>query len=133
AEGRERNLQWKHRQRLAPVRLGASAAHHMALGPRSVLGKLSNDVTQASAALAAASRQARQAFSERGCEGIDDVLATSKTIANDMGIPLDTVPALPAVRAFTFSATASSSPDEPQVPLKRTGTGPIPLLRACLH
>lgn len=103
AEGRERNLQWKHRQLVAPTRLGTVASHHMALGPRSVLGKLSPDKTQASAALAAASRQARQAFAEQGCDGVDEVLATSRTIANNMGIPVEQVNALLDVKGVTFS------------------------------
>jgi putative ATP-dependent endonuclease of the OLD family len=133
AEGRERNLQWKHRQKLAPVRLGTSASHHLALGPRSVLGKLSADVTQASAALADASRQARRAFAERGFEGIDAILQTSRTIANDMGIPVEKVQALLDVRGATLSGGAISLHDEDQVPLKGLGTGSSRLLVAGLQ
>lgn len=133
AEGRERNLQWKHRQKIAPVRLGASASHHMALGPRSVLGKLSADVTQASAALADASRQARKAFAERGCVGIGDVLEMSRKIANDMGIAVEEVQALLDVKGVTLSGGAISLHDEDQVPLKSLGTGSSRLLVAGLQ
>ncbi|WP_169196967.1 ATP-binding protein [Devosia sp. MC1541] len=133
AEGRERNLQWKHRQKLAPVRLGTSASHHLALGPRSVLGKLSADVTQASAALADASRQARRAFAERGFEGIDAILQTSRAIANDMGIPVEKVQALLDVRGAALSGGAISLHDEDQVPLKGLGTGSSRLLVAGLQ
>ena len=133
AEGRERNLQWKHRQLVAPTRLGTVASHHMALGPRSVLGKLSSDKTQASAALAAASRQARQAFAEQGCDGVDEVLATSRTIANNMGIPVEQVNALLDVKGVTFSGGAIALHDEDQVPLKNLGSGSMRLLVAGLQ
>lgn len=133
AEGRERNLLWKHRQLVAPTRLGTVASHHMALGPRSVLGKLSPDKTQASIALAAASRQARQAFAEQGCDGVDDVLAASKTIANDMGIPIEQVKALLDVKGVTFSGGAIALHDEDQVPLKNLGSGSMRLLVAGLQ
>lgn len=133
AEDRERNLQWKHRQLIAPTRLGTVASHHMALGPRSVLGKLSPDKTQASTALAAASRQARQAFAEQGCDGVDEVLATSKTIANNMGIPVEEVNALLDVKGVTFSGGAIALHDEDQVPLKNLGSGSMRLLVAGLQ
>ncbi|WP_377513307.1 AAA family ATPase [Octadecabacter sp. R77987] len=133
ADGRERNLQWKHRQLIAPTRLGTVASHHMALGPRSVLGKLSPDKTQASAALAAASRQARQAFAEQGCDGVDEVLTTSKTIANNMGIPIEKVNALLDVKGVTFSGGAIALHDEDQVPLKNLGSGSMRLLVAGLQ
>ncbi len=133
AEGRERNLQWKHRQLVAPTRLGTVASHHMALGPRSVLGKLSLDKTQASTALAAASRQARQAFAEQGCNGVDEVLTTSKRIANSMGIPVEQLNALLDVKGVTFSGGAIALHDEDQVPLKNLGSGSMRLLVAGLQ
>ncbi|WP_424977321.1 ATP-dependent nuclease [Leisingera sp. S232] len=133
AEGRERNLQWKHRQLVSPTRLGTVASHHMALGPRSVLGKLSADKTQASSALAAASRQARQAFADKGCDGVNDVLTTSKTIANNMGIPLEDVSALLDVKGVTFTGGAIALHDENQVPLKNLGSGSMRLLVAGLQ
>ena len=125
AEGRERNLQWKHRQLVSPTRLGTVASHHMALGPRSVLGKLSADKTQASSALAAASRQARQAFADKGCDGVNDVLTTSKTIANNMGIPLEDVSALLDVKGVTFTGGAIALHDENQVPLNDYRLAPV--------
>jgi hypothetical protein len=105
----------------------------MALGPRSVLGKLSADKTQASSALAAASRQARHAFAEKGCDGVDEVLTTSKAIANSMGIPLQQVSALLDVKGVTFSGGAIALHDENQVPLKSLGSGSMRLLVAGLQ
>lgn len=105
----------------------------MALGPRSVLGKLSPDKTQASSALAAASRQARQAFVEQSCDGVDEVLATSRTIANEMGIPVEQVNALLDVKGGTFSGGAIALHDEDQVPLKNLGSGSMRLLVAGLQ
>ncbi|KGB55950.1 recombination protein F [Sphingopyxis sp. LC81] len=133
AEGRERNLQWKHRQKVAPVRLGTVAAHHMALGPRSILGKLSADATQASAALAGASRQARQAFADRGCEGVEPILEASKRIADNMGIRVEEVRALLDVRGVTLSGGAIALHDEDHVPMKSLGSGSMRLLVAGLQ
>ena len=133
AEGRERNLQWKHRQLIAPTRLGTVASHHLALGPRSVLGKLSPDKTQASAALAAASRQARQAFAQQDWDGVDNVLTTTQTIANSMGIPVEEVKALLDIKGATFSGGAIALHDEDQVPLKNLGSGSMRLLVAGLQ
>lgn len=133
AEGRERNLQWKHRQKIAPTRLGTVASHHMALGPRSVLGKISPDKTEASAALAAASRQARKAFADQGCNGVDEILTTSARIAQNMGISAETVHALLDVRGATFSGGAIALHDDDQVPLKSLGSGSMRLLVAGLQ
>jgi len=133
AEGHERNILWKHRQMIAPTRLGTMAAHHMALGPRSVLGKISSDTADASRALVNATRQARQAFAEEGCQGIDDVLATAQRIANEMGISVNAVTALLDVRGATFSGGAIALHDADQVPLKSLGSGSIRLLVAGLQ
>ena len=133
AEGRERNLQWKHRQKNAPTRLGTVASHHMALRPRSVLGKISQDKTQASAALAAASRQARKAFADQGCDGVEEILSTTARIAGNMGIPVETVNALLDVRGATFSGGAIALHDNDQVPLKSLGSGSMRLLVAGLQ
>ncbi|MCP4098705.1 MAG: ATP-binding protein [Planctomycetaceae bacterium] len=133
AEGRERNLQWKHRQKIAPTRLGTVASHHMALGPRSVLGKISQDKAQASAALAAASRQARKAFADQGCDGVDEILTTAARIVGNMGIPVETVSALLDVRGATFSGGAIALHDDDQVPLKSLGSGSLRLLVAGLQ
>jgi hypothetical protein len=83
--------------------------------------------------LADASRQARKAFAERGCEGIDGVLETSRKIANDMGIGVEKVQALLDVRGATLSGGAISLHDEDQVPLKSLGTGSSRLLIAGLQ
>lgn len=133
AEGREKNLQWKHRQKVAPIRLGAAASHHMALGPRSVLGKLSADATQASAALASASRQARRAFADQGCQGVDAILETSRQISNAMGIHVDEVKALLDVRGLSLSGGSISLHDQDQVPMKNLGSGSTRLLVAGLQ
>ncbi|MBY5487100.1 DUF2813 domain-containing protein [Rhizobium leguminosarum bv. viciae] len=128
AEGREKSLQWKHRQKIAPVRLGAAASHHMALGPRSVLGKLSADATQASSALASASRQARQAFADQGCQGVDAILETSRQISSAMGIHVDEVKALLDVKGISLSGGAISLHDQDQVPMRNLGSGSMRLL-----
>ena len=133
AAGREKNLHWKDRQAIAPTRLGVVASHHMALGPRSVLGKLSQDRTEAAAALAAATREARQAFAAQGCDGVNNVLAQSESIATDLGVPARGLQALLDVRGGTFSGGAIALHDGDHVPLRSLGAGSMRLLVAGLQ
>jgi putative ATP-dependent endonuclease of the OLD family len=133
AEGLERNLLWKHRQIVAPTRLGASSSYHLAWGQRSILNKLSMDNAQAASALAAAARQARQAFFDEGCKGVEDVLVTAKRIANEMGIPVNTLHALLDVKGVSFTGGAIALHDENHVPLKNLGSGSSRLLVAGLQ
>ena len=124
----ERNLTWAHRQVISPVRLGAYSAHHMAWGSNSVLNRMSADKAQAASALAAAARQARATFSEVGCEGVDDVLGTVNTIAQNLGVPAQQTQALLDIRGVSFTGGAIALHDNRNVPLKNLGTGSSRLL-----
>lgn len=124
----ERNLAWTHRQEISPVRLGAYSAHHMAWGVNSVLNKLSTDKARAASALAAAARQARDTFSEVGCDGVDDVLEKVNTVAQILGVPARQAQALLDVRGVSFSGGAISLHDDRNVSLKNLGTGSSRLL-----
>lgn len=128
ADGRERNLLWKHRLELAPVRLGTDTRYHTAWGNRSILNKLSEDKAVAASALANAARQARQTFAEGGCEGVDDVLKLSKSVANSLGIPIADVFALLDMKGASFSGGAIALHDERHIPLRSLGTGSSRLL-----
>ncbi|NVK17239.1 MAG: AAA family ATPase [Methylocystaceae bacterium] len=123
AEGRERNLIWKHRQLLAPVRLGTETKHHMAWGSRSILNKLSPNKATAANALAKAARQAREAFASEGCEGVDDVIEISKNVANSLGIPVTELYAMLDMKGASFSGGAIALHDEKHIPLRGLGTG----------
>lgn len=124
----ERNLTWAHRQVISPVRLGAYSAHHMAWGSNSVLNRMSADKAQAASALAAAARQARATFSEVGCEGVDDVLGTVNTVAQNLGVPAQQTQALLDIRGVSFTGGAIALHDNRNVPLKNLGTGSSRLL-----
>ncbi len=126
--GEDRNLAWAHRQEISPVRLGAYSAHHMAWGSNSVLNKMSADKARAASALAAAARQARDTFSEVGCEGVDDVLGKVTTVAKNLGVPAQEIQALLDVRGVSFSGGAIALHDSRNVPLKNLGTGSSRLL-----
>ena len=126
--GEERNLAWAHRQDISPIRLGAYSAHHMAWGQNSVLNKMSVDKARAASALAAAARQARNTFSEVGCEGVDDVLDRVTTVAQNLGVPVQDAQALLDVRGVSFSGGAIALHDGRNVPLKNLGTGSSRLL-----
>ncbi len=129
----ERNLTWTHRQEISPVRLGAYSAHHMAWGANSVLNKMSEDKARAASALAAAARQARDTFSEVGCEGVDDVLGTVNTVAQKLGVPTQQTQALLDVRGVSFSGGAIALHDDRNIPLRNLGTGSSRLLVAGLQ
>ncbi|MEJ1357428.1 MAG: AAA family ATPase [Candidatus Sedimenticola sp. (ex Thyasira tokunagai)] len=124
----ERNLTWAHRQVISPVRLGAYSAHHMAWGSNSVLNRMSEDKAQAASALAAAARQARATFSEVGCEGVDDVLGTVNTVAQNLGVPAQQTQALLDIRGVSFTGGSIALHDNRNVPLKNLGTGSSRLL-----
>jgi energy-coupling factor transporter ATP-binding protein EcfA2 len=126
--GEERNLVWAHRQDISPIRLGAYSAHHMAWGQNSVLNKMSADKARAASALAAAARQARNTFSEVGCEGVDDVLGKVTTVAQNLGVPAHDAQALLDVRGVSFTGGAIALHDDRNVPLKNLGTGSSRLL-----
>jgi len=124
----ERNLAWAHRQEISPVRLGAYSAHHMAWGANSILNKMSTDKARAASALAAAARQARDTFSEVGCEGVDDVLGKVNTVAQNLGVPTQQTQALLDIRGVSFSGGAIALHDNRNIPLKNLGTGSSRLL-----
>ncbi len=124
----ERNLTWAHRQVISPVRLGAYSAHHMAWGSNSVLNRMSADKAQAASALAAAARQARTTFSDVGCPGVDDVLGTVNTVAQNLGVPALQTQALLDIRGVSFTGGAIALHDNRNVPLKNLGTGSSRLL-----
>lgn len=132
-EDKERSLVWSHRQDISPVRLGAYSAHHMAWGAKSILNKLSADKAEAASALAVAARQARQAFADEGCAGVDDVLESVNSVAQNLGIEAQNTQALLDVQGVSFSGGAIALHDERNVPLKNLGTGSSRLLVAGLQ
>ena len=123
AEGVERRFPWKHRELIAPARLGVASNHHLAWGGRSVLNKLSEESLDISATLAQLGRTARQTFSGREIEGIANVLGRVKTLANNLGVPVGELKALLDVNSVSLSHGAISLHNSDNTPLRQLGTG----------
>ncbi len=128
AEGIERRLLWRHRELVAPARLGVASNHHLAWGGRSVLNKLSEDDLDMSSTLAQLSRTARQTFSGHEVEGIGNVLDKVKAIANNLGVPVGDLKALLDVNSVSLSHGAISLHNNDDTPLRQLGTGSARLL-----
>jgi len=127
-EGVERRLPWKHRELVAPARLGVASNHHLAWGGRSVLNKMSEDGLDISSTLAQLSRTARQTFSGNEVEGIGNVLGKVKTLANNLGVPVGHLKALLDVNSVSLSHGAISLHNSDNTPLRQLGTGSARLL-----
>jgi len=127
-EGVERRLPWKHREFVAPARLGVASNHHLAWGGRSVLNKLSEDGLDISSTLAQLSRTARQTFSGHDVEGIGNVLGKVKILANNLGVPVGDLKALLDVNSVSLSQGAISLHNSDNTPLRQLGTGSARLL-----
>ena len=127
-ESIERRLSWKHRELVAPARLGAAPVHHLAWGKRSVLNKLSEETINVSSALAQLGRDARETFSTHEVTGIKDVLERVKTVAKQLGITVGELKALVDVNSVSLSHGAISLHNSDDVPLRQLGTGSARLL-----
>lgn len=132
-EGIERRLPWKHRELVAPVKLGVASNHHLAWGGRSVLNKMSEDGFDISSTLAQLSRTARQTFSGHEVEGIGNVLGRVKTLANNLGVPVGELKALLDVNSVSLSHGAISLHNSDNTPLRQLGTGSARLLVSVLQ
>jgi putative ATP-dependent endonuclease of OLD family len=132
-DGIERRLPWKHRELVTPVRLGVVANQHLAWGNRSLLNKLSEDSFDVTSTLAQLSRTAREKFAENKIEGIDNVLAQVKAVANNLGVSVGDLKALLDVKNVSFSQGAISLHDSNNTPLRQLGTGSSRLLLSGLQ
>jgi len=130
----DRNLNWKDRVNLAPTRLGASSEHNLAWRHGSVLNRLSEEKPDASKALSQAARDARKTFGDDAEKQLSQTLATVKTTADSLGIPIG-----PAARALldthsvSFSGGSIALHDDTGVPMRNLGLGSTRLLIAGLQ
>ncbi|WP_213997634.1 AAA family ATPase [Arsukibacterium sp.] len=126
--GIERRLQWKHRELLAPTRLGTTASHHLAWGSRSILNKLSEETFDVSTILAQLSRQTRESFAAQELPELGGVLGQVRTIANSLGVPVGELKALLDVNGVSLTNGAISLHNTDNTPLRQMGTGSSRLL-----
>jgi putative ATP-dependent endonuclease of OLD family len=134
AQGQSRNLNWADRVRLSPTRIGVFADYHLAWSRRSVLNRISDERTDASAALAKAAREAREAFGDDAQHQLANTLQIVEHTANDLGIEVGTnIRAMLDAHSVSFSGGAIALHSENGVPLRGLGTGSARLLIAGLQ
>lgn len=133
-QGLQRNLAWKHRAVIAPVRIGAFADYHLGWQRGSVLNRLGEERLDASQALIAAARQARSAFGEQAAAGLQATLAAVAATGRELGVPVGGHPkALLDAHAVSFGAGTVVLHDTQGIPLRGLGTGSTRLLIAGLQ
>lgn len=128
AEGIERRLNWKHRESIAPSRLGTTGRHHLAWGNNSILNKLSDEKLDVSSILAALSRQTRAAFAQQQLPELNEVLAQVKLIADRLGVSVGHLQARLDVDGVSLSKGAIGLHNDDNSPLRQLGTGSTRLL-----
>jgi len=133
-DGVTRDLPYQVRRSLAPMRLGAFANHHFSWGARSVLNRISEERTSASEALAAAARQAREAFGDTASAEVGEAVKIVRTIAQSIGVRgAEGITALLDAHGVSFSGGTIALHDTNNVPLRNLGTGSSRLLVASLQ
>lgn len=134
AQGIERNLSWKDRQKLSPTRIGALAAQNLAWQRGSVLHRISDERADASSALVKAGRDARQTFGAEADKSLGTALETVRATANELGVPVGEKPhAMLDAHSVSFNGGTIALHDHSGVPLKALGVGSTRLLVAGLQ
>lgn len=134
AQGLMRNLSWGDRVRLCPTRIGAMADYHLGWRRGSVLNRLSEERVDASAALAAAARDARTAFGDQAQHQLGETLGIVAATAKELGIHIGgDLKAMLDAHSVSFSGGTISLHDEDGVPLRGLGIGSTRLLIAGLQ
>jgi putative ATP-dependent endonuclease of the OLD family len=134
AAGLSRYLTWADRVRLAPTRVGAVADYNLSWRRGSVLNRLSEEKADASAALAKAAREARNAFGAGAGAQLVEALTKVAAVAKSLGVPVgNSVQAMLDAHSVSFGGGTISLHDEAGIPLRGLGTGSTRLLVAGLQ
>lgn len=134
AESQSRNLAWKDRQLIAPLRIGAHSSHNFGWQRGSVLSRLTDEALTVSGALTAAARTARDSFGAAAEPQLQDTLKAVAATAKSLGVDLGPQPrALLDAHATSFSAGGISLHSHDGVPLRSLGVGSTRLLVAGLQ
>lgn len=134
AQGLARNLAWADRVRLAPTRLGDGGDYNLSWRRGSILNRVSEERASATAAIAAAAREARNTFGEGAKAQLANALEAVRKTATQLGIPVGSeVRALLDAHSVSFAGGTISLHDAAGVPLRRLGLGSTRLLVAGLQ
>lgn len=129
-----KNLPWKARLELSPIRLGGHPNSNLSWARGSVLNKLSEERADMGAELVKAARDARSSFGEAAAAQLKTTLQTVAATAKYLGIPIgDEAKALLDVHSVSFAEGAVSLHSAAGIPLRSLGTGSNRLLLAGLH
>lgn len=134
AQGLSRNLGWSDRRRLAPLRIGSFAARHLGFQRGSILHALSDEELNVGAALATASRHARESFGDQAEKDLKETLKAVHDAAQNFGVSGAEHPrAMLDPDTVSLSGGAISLHSRTGVPLGKLGIGSSRLLVAGLH
>jgi putative ATP-dependent endonuclease of OLD family len=134
SEGIERNLRWKDRQSVAPVRIGNYAASNLSWTRGSVLNKLTDTKVQLGSHLVAAARKARLNFGAQVSTDLHEPLDVASKTAKYLGVNVgDSVQALLDAHSVSMGDGAIALHSAAGVPLRSLGTGSARLLVAGLQ
>jgi len=134
SQGLTKNIAWKDRVAIAPMRLGSYENSNFSWSKGSVLNRLSDQKIEAGELLAQVAREARNTFGAYTDEQLSSTLALVIKAANELGVEIgDAAKAMLDVRSVSFTNGAISLHDNNGVPLRNLGTGSSRLLIAGLN
>ena len=132
--GLSRNIVWKDRVVLAPMRLGNYENTNFSWSKGSVLNKLSDEPISASDLLAQVARDARDKFCSYTEGQLTDSLNIVLRAAQELGVDIgQSAKAMLDARAVSFTSGAISLHNNDGIPLRNLGTGSSRLLIAGLN
>lgn len=124
---------WDARQHVAPVRIGASAAHHLSWRRGSALSKITEGNVSAHDVLSAALQSARAAFSGSPPGELDAALEFATKCCNDFAVAkVKVIKAGLDIDAVSAGDNSIALHDNEGVPLRRMGVGSVRLLSSAL-
>ena len=132
--GKEQNLKWADRRKIAPIRIGSNVEQNLAWRRGSLLNRMSDDKADASAALARVIRVARKAFKDESIDHFDKTLRKVTDTSKEQGIPVGKeVQALIDAHSAALNEGMISLHDDSGIPLRNLGMGSTRLLVASLQ
>ncbi len=124
----ERNLTWKQREAISPIKLDDYSDRHLAWGKYSLLNKLMGDTPDVAGTLASIARQSRGNFQPQPANVFDPALTRVRDIARRQGISVGELKAQLDIKGVSLSNGAIALHDSNDTPLKQLGTGSTRLL-----
>jgi predicted ATP-dependent endonuclease of OLD family len=117
SQGLTKNIAWKDRVAIAPMRLGSYENSNFSWSKGSVLNRLSDQKIEAGELLAQVAREARNTFGAYTDEQLSSTLALVIKAANELGVEIgDAAKAMLDVRSVSFTNGAISLHDNNGVP-----------------